>query len=594
MFYRSINWRINLFALMLILLLINSLAHNPNLLCSGWWFEHRHCLNNGFQVVRRTGTSSVRYRNFCFSFGEAFFKTLEKVMAILLFRFLSAMVGLYLIPLKYIVRRLIIKHNRNPFCVLWETPIELQENTMVLKIGISFCAEKVPADIAEINVFPEKMHVKKCHEFPMIVYSDETVDKNVRPTAGATPPVFRCPAYAETIENEMRKFYNSLSEKDRRRYAGVEALKTGHGSIVYISKILGCSRKTVSRGIVELKEMRPGTRPCKRIRKAGGGRKCYRFMCPGIDEKFFDIIKNYTAGDPMKEGALWTNLSYERIAEELFEKHNVKVSTKVTRQLVKNHRFGKRKLKKKMTMKQVENRNEQFENIAAHNTVFLKSGNPIISMDGKKKEEIGNFFREGYFYGQSEISVYDHDYKSFGKGTVTPHGIYDVVRNKGWIGLGTSKDTSEFACDSLRKWWHEQGVLDYPDASALLILCDGGGSNSSRHYIFKEDLQKLADEIGIEIRIAHYPPYTSKYNPIEHQMFSHVSRACRGAVFSSVEHVAELMKKTKTKKGLKVSVRIFDKIYETGRKVKDGFKENMPIIFDEYLPRWNYRAIPNG
>ena len=595
MFYRLINnWRINIFTLMLILLLINSFSYNSNRLCSGWWFEHRHCLNNGFQVVRRTAASPVRNRSFRFSFVEGFLKTTERLIAILLFHFLTAMTGLYLIPLKYIVCRLISNHNRKPFCILWETPVELQGKTMVLKIGISLCSEKVSADISEIYVFPKEMDVKKCHEIPVISGWAGTVKENVRPIVGKTPPVFRRSAYGETIENEMRKFYNSLSEKDRRRYAGVEALKSGRGSIVYISKVMGCSRKTVSKGIVELKEMRPGTGPCKRIRKAGGGRKCYRFTWPGIDDNFLDVIENYTAGDPMKEGSLWTNLSYERISEELFEKHSVKVSTKVTRQLIKKHNFGKRKLKKKTTMKQVENRNAQFENIAAHKAEFLKTGNPIISMDGKKKEEIGNFFREGTFYGQSEIAVYDHDYKSFGKGTISPHGIYDVVRNKGWISLGTSKDTSEFACDSLRKWWSEQGVIDYPDASALLILCDGGGSNSSRHYIFKEDLQKLADKIGIEIRIAHYPPYTSKYNPIEHQMFSHVTRACRGAVFSSVECAAELMEKTKTKKGLKVTVQIFDKIYETGRKVKEDFKENMPIIFDEYLPRWNYRAIPNG
>ena len=172
--------------------------------------------------------------------------------------------------------------------------------------------------------------------------------------------------------------------------------------------------------------------------------------------------------------------------------------------------------------------------------------------------------------------------------------IYDYIKNTGWINLCTSKDTSKFACDSLRIWWYNQGRYDYPNATSILILCDGGGSNSSRNYLFKEELQKLADEIGIEIRIAHYPPYTSKYNPIEHRMFPHVTRACQGVVFESVELVKELMEKTKTKKGLSVTVEIIDTIYETGLKVKEGFKENMPIVFDEYLPQWNYRAIPNG
>jgi hypothetical protein len=197
-------------------------------------------------------------------------------------------------------------------------------------------------------------------------------------------------------------------------------------------------------------------------------------------------------------------------------------------------------------------------------------------------------------YTQKEISTYDHDFKSFAEGIAIPHGIYDITKNTGWISLGTSKDTGEFACDSLKQWWYNQGRYDYPNTRSLIILCDGGGSNSSRHYLFKEDLQKLVDEIGIEIRIAHYPPYTSKYNPIEHRMFPHVTRACQGVIFKSIEIVKEFMEKTKTNKGLKVTVQIIDKVYETGRKVKEGFKENMPIIFDDYLPQWNYRAIPNG
>lgn len=332
----------------------------------------------------------------------------------------------------------------------------------------------------------------------------------------------------------------------------------------------------------------------KRIRKVGGGRKCYRQTWPEIDNKFLDVLKNHTAGDPMKEGAIWTNLSYVRIAEEMEVKRGIKISTKVIRQLIKTHKFGKRKLRKTTTMKQVKNRNSQFLNIARLKEEYKKTGCPIISMDTKKKEDIGNFFRAGSLYAQKEICVYDHDFNSFGKGKAVPHGIYDIIRNVGLINLGVSKDTGEFACDSLRRWYHHRGRHDYPDAAALLILCDGGGSNSSRHYIFKEDIQKLADELGIEIRIAHYPPYTSKYNPIEHRMFSHVTRACKGVIFDSIERVKEFMEKTKTKKGLNVEVRIINKIYETGRKVKEGFKENMPIVFDEYLRKWNYRAIPNG
>ncbi len=177
---------------------------------------------------------------------------------------------------------------------------------------------------------------------------------------------------------------------------------------------------------------------------------------------------------------------------------------------------------------------------------------------------------------------------------VIPHAIYDLNRNTGYINLGTSKDTSEFACDSLRNWWYNQGQFDYPQATSILILCDGGGSNASRHYLFKFEVQRLADEIGIEIRIAHYPPYTSKYNPIEHRLFQHVTRACRGAIFSSLEVVKRLMARTKTRQGLPVTVQIIDKVYETRRKVAASFKQNKPILFDDVLPQWNYRAVPNA
>ncbi len=162
----------------------------------------------------------------------------------------------------------------------------------------------------------------------------------------------------------------------------------------------------------------------------------------------------------------------------------------------------------------------------------------------------------------------------------------------GYIKIGTSHETSKFACDSIRHWWVNYGSILYPFATSIFILCDGGGSNSSRSYLFKEELWKLSQEIEIEIRIAHYPPYTSKYNPIEHRLFPHVTRACTGVIFDSYETVQKLMAKAKTRSGLKVFSSIIDKVYETGKKVAQDFKENMKIIFDEYLPEWNYVVRP--
>jgi hypothetical protein len=205
---------------------------------------------------------------------------------------------------------------------------------------------------------------------------------------------------------------------------------------------------------------------------------------------------------------------------------------------------------------------------------------------------IGNFFRPGKLYTQERIRVHDHDFRSLAEGIAIPHGLYDVYRNIGYITIGTSHDTSEFACACIRNWWRNHGQFDYPQATAILLLCDCGGSNNARYYIFKQDLQHLADELGIEIRIAHFPPYTSKYNPIEHRLFPHLTRACQGVVFKSVELVKELMSSAKTKTGLKVFASILDKPFATKRKVADDFKETMRIQFDDYLPQWNYTAIP--
>jgi len=315
---------------------------------------------------------------------------------------------------------------------------------------------------------------------------------------------------------------------------------------------------------------------------------------PDIDTQFLDVLKYHTAGDPMDETVVWTDLHPGEIVRLLSIKHGLKVSRTVVRKLLKKHNYRRRKAQKKRTMKAVPQRNEQFENIARLIAEYEATGNPILSMDAKKKEYLGNFYRAGHLYTRQTLETYDHDFTSFADGVIIPHSFYDLKRNTGYINLGTSKDTSEFACDSFRNWWYNLGRYDYPTATSILILCDGGGSNSSRYYIFKEDLQKLADEIGIEIRIAHYPPYCSRFNPIEHRLFPHVTRACQGVIFESVELVKELMEKTTTSQGLAVTVQIIDKVYATGRKVADDFKETMRIAFDDFLPQWNYTALPIG
>jgi len=398
--------------------------------------------------------------------------------------------------------------------------------------------------------------------------------------------------YRPAIEEKMKQFYDTLSEKDKRRYAGAEAMKFGHGGLAYINRVLGCSQKTIVKGLKELAVLTSEHKIEQQIRVSGGGRKGYAETHPGLDKKFLEVLKYDTAGDPMDETVRWTNLRPWEIVQRLLERYEIKVSRTVVRKLLHKHHYRRRQALKKQTLKTVPYRNEQFENIARFIADYEKAGNPVLSMDTKKKEYLGNFYRAGHLYTLVPLLTYDHDFTSLAQGVVIPHGLYDLKQNIGYIHLGTSKETSEFACDCLRNWWYQHGRYAYPLATAMLLLCDGGGSNSSRHYIFKQDLQKLADEIGIEIRIAHYPPYTSKYNPIEHRLFPHVTRACQGVIFTSLELVKELIEKTRTSTGLKVIVHIMDKVYETGRKVAHDFKQTLRIVFDEFLPQWNYTAVP--
>lgn len=397
--------------------------------------------------------------------------------------------------------------------------------------------------------------------------------------------------YDQHTEQTMKRFYDSLSEKDRRRYAGIEALRYGPGGRTYIANVLGCSRRTVSKGAKEVSQLSKAEVD-RHIRRPGAGRKSYQEKWPDIDEPFLHVLRHHTAGDPMDETVRWTDLTLRQIADLLHVDHGIRVSKSVVRQLLKKHNYRRRKAQKRQTMKAVKYRNEQFENIERLKDEYEAASNPIVSMDTKKKEHLGNFYRDGHLYTLEELRAYDHDFTSFAQGIIIPHSLYDPSLNVGYVQLGTSHDTSEFACDSFRKWWYTYGRVHYPHATSILVLCDGGGSNSSRHHIFKQDLQNLADEIEVEIRIAHYPPYCSKYNPIEHRLFPHLTRACQGVLFTSIEVVKHLMEKTHTQRGLKAFVHVLDKVYQTGRKATEAFKKNMPIIHDEFLSQWNYRAVP--
>ena len=312
---------------------------------------------------------------------------------------------------------------------------------------------------------------------------------------------------------------------------------------------------------------------------------------PQIGELFDQIVESQIAGSPMREEIRWTNLRTSELVQAFAQK-GFQASRFMIEQVVKAKGLVVRKMSKTLTIKEVANRDEQFRYIAELKFEFARKGLPILSVDTKKKEFIGQFYRNGKSYCEEAVKVYDHDFPSLAEGIVIPHGIYDVVRNIGYSSLGMSKDTSEFLCDNLRYHWLSSIQKDYPEATEMLLLMDGGGSNSCLHYIVKEDLQKLANELKIKIAVAHYPAYCSKYNPIEHRLFPHIQRSWEGIVFENYEIVKKQVEKTTTATGLQVTAWLNEKVYQSGRRYSRDFKEKMTIVFDKVLPKWNYQIQP--
>ena len=305
------------------------------------------------------------------------------------------------------------------------------------------------------------------------------------------------------------------------------------------------------------------------------------------------MLREHTAGSPEDADLLWTNLSQQVIADRL-RAAGFDVSSRVVVQLLDAHDFHRRGLFKSLPMGQFAQRDAQFEYITRIKRSYLDAGLPVLSIDTKKRELIGPFYRYGWLYSPVRQRVYDHDFPRFAEGVVIPYGIYDLRYNRGYVYLGISHDTSAFACDCLGLWWEAYGQLLYPTAEEILLLCDGGGSNSARTYLFKVDLQTLANRLGKTFRVLHYPPYCSKYNPIEHRLFPHLSRACRGMVLRSVELVQQLMKPAGTRTGLRVEVDILRTEYATGRQVAEEVKEHLNLHRDDFLPQLNYRIKPTA
>ena len=288
----------------------------------------------------------------------------------------------------------------------------------------------------------------------------------------------------------------------------------------------------------------------------------------------------------------WTYLTPREIVL-LLRKKGIKICERVVKRLLKDLGLGRRKLFKNKVMKEVENRNEQFEIINAYKNQYLSNACAVLSIDTKKKELLGPFYRDGLLYSEKAVMCYDHDFSNFSSGKIVPYGIYDLGRNEGYITIGQSADTAEFSVACLRKYWKKYGSKIYDKNKPILILADGGGSNGSRNRLFKQELQDWADEENLKIRVCHYPPYCSKYNPIEHRLFPSITKALKGVMLDSVETVVKLIKE-RTKlatSSLKVFANKINKEFKTGIKVYDNYLDYCDIQFDEILGKWNYQIF---
>lgn len=293
----------------------------------------------------------------------------------------------------------------------------------------------------------------------------------------------------------------------------------------------------------------------------------------------------------MNSDIKWVKLTRSEISQHMKDR-GVVVSRNIVKKLLKKHRFVKRKILGKIRCGDYDDREKQFNIISEKIDQFKNSKNPIISMDTKKKEPLGRLVRPGKVYCSHAIEAYDHTNDNLITGQIVPHGIYDIKQNHAYINIGTTHETAEFLCDSLEYWWETIGKIDYHSASEILILCDAGGANSWRINVFKFELQKLSNKINIKIIICHYPPYASKWNPIEHRVFPHVTRAMEGVMLETHKQVQGLIEKTHIKTGLKVSASIIKKTYDIGRVVTKKMLETIPVIYDMNIPDLNYSICP--
>lgn len=312
---------------------------------------------------------------------------------------------------------------------------------------------------------------------------------------------------------------------------------------------------------------------------------------PEIRTLLSALIEEHKAGSPTDSSVYWVSLKPGCFAKIFQDQHGIKISNGIVKGLLKELGYGYRKQSKQLATGNYAHRDEQFKIICSL-ILVMSLDSPVLSIDCKKKERLGNLYRNGKTLCSKAVKVFDHDYDHLSEGKVIPHGIYDVQANKGYVSIGGSSETADFIVDNLLWWWEEYGIHQYPEAKNILLLCDAGGANSYRHHLFKHRLMKFAKETGLSVIVCHYPPYCSKWNPIEHRLFSQIHKAMEGVVFSDYQTVQKLIEQTSTKTGLTVVVRLNMKEYKIGIKIDKKEIDENRILFHPNIPELNYRIYP--
>jgi len=384
-----------------------------------------------------------------------------------------------------------------------------------------------------------------------------------------------------------------LDERRRRQWAAAEARDAGWGGISLVSRATGLSRPTIMTGLKEL-ELSTESRlvAAARVRDPGGGRKALTQSDPGLLEALERLIDPATRGDPMS-ALRWTCKSTAKLAAEL-TRQNHPVTDRTVATLLKQNGYSLQANRKSREGSSHPDRNAQFEYINRQVRAFQKRQQPVVSVDTKKKELVGEFKNPGEEWqpkGQPQlVNVHDFPDKKLGK--AIPYGVYDLAGNEGWVSVGIDHDTAEFACASLLRWWNEMGSARFPRATELMITADGGGSNSSRSRLWKKSLQGLADELGMTLKICHFPPGTSKWNKIEHRLFCFITTNWRGRPLTTYEVIVNLIASTTTNTGLIVRAALDPREYETGIKVSDDELKHLRLTRAKFHGEWNYSIKP--